>query len=102
MAQFHVYLNENETNQDRYPYLLDIQHDFLNHLETRLIIPLGKMGGERVEQLHLPVEIRGEHLIMVTTEMASAPLWILGEEVADLSGYASDIINAIDFLITGF
>ena len=42
MAQFDVYKNENELTNQKVPYLLDIQNDILDSINTRVVIPLVK------------------------------------------------------------
>ena len=42
MAQFDVYENENELTNEKVPYLLDIQNDILDSINTRVVIPLVK------------------------------------------------------------
>jgi toxin CcdB len=44
MAQFTLYRNANRQTQGRYPFLLDIQSDFLNELKTRLVVPVIKLA----------------------------------------------------------
>lgn len=41
MSQFAVYKNRDRASAKRFPYLLDVQHDFLSSLATRMVIPLG-------------------------------------------------------------
>lgn len=40
MAQFAVYRNASSTNKAAVPYLLNVQSDLLEDLETRIVIPL--------------------------------------------------------------
>ena len=40
MAQFRVYENSNRATKQRIPYLLDIQSDLLDDLQTTVVIPL--------------------------------------------------------------
>ncbi len=42
MAQFDVYKNENDQTNQKVPYLLDIQNDILDSINTRIVIPLVK------------------------------------------------------------
>ena len=42
MAQFDVYKNENNLTNQKVPYLLDIQNDILDSINTRVVIPLVK------------------------------------------------------------
>jgi len=101
MAQFKVYENSHESGAERYPYVLDVQHEIVSSLETRLVIPLVS-DLKRMTKLNPVFEIEGRVMILSTTEMASVPLDMIGKEVADLSERSGEIINAIDFLITGF
>jgi toxin CcdB len=39
MPQFTVYRNKNPQTLSAVPFLLDVQHDLLNDLETRVVIP---------------------------------------------------------------
>ncbi|CAA6816935.1 MAG: Unknown protein [uncultured Thiotrichaceae bacterium] len=42
MAQFDVYRNNNPASQEHIPYLLDVQSDLLDVLNTRVIVPLNE------------------------------------------------------------
>jgi toxin CcdB len=47
MAQFTLYRNTNRQTQGRYPFLIDIQSDFLNALKTRLVIPVSQLADQK-------------------------------------------------------
>lgn len=101
MAQFDVYLNTNAASKERVPYLLDIQHDLLENLSTRIVIPLlGNM--KPLSHLNPSVKINGVRVYLSTAEMASIPRGVLGEKVASLHDERQQILDAVDFLITGF
>jgi toxin CcdB len=38
--QYDVYLNPRPQSKDIYPYVIDVQSDSLNFLQTRLTVPL--------------------------------------------------------------
>ena len=101
MAQFDVYANTNTQTKERVPYLLDIQHDLLDDLSTRVVIPL-VVGMKPVTHLNLLFVIDGQKVILSTAEMAGVPLRLLGEKVTSLEQSRQEIIAAVDFLITGF
>ena len=42
MTQFTVYRNKNPRSRATFPYLLDVQSDLLDGLQTRVVIPLTK------------------------------------------------------------
>jgi len=102
MAQFDVYINNNKSAKD-FPYLLDVQTDLLDDLNTRLVIPLINSAKEKnpIKNLNFVFEIEGKRMLMSTAEMAGVPNRSLGKKVTSLKNYRDKIIAAIDFLITG-
>lgn len=101
MAQFDVYKNTNEDSSERVPYVLDIQHNPLDNLSTRVVIPL--VGDIKpLSHLNPIVEVGGMKVVLSTAEMASVPVTILGEKVASLAEFRQDIVGSVDFMITGF
>ncbi len=101
MAQFDVYKNTNEGSNERVPYVLDIQHDLLDSLSTRVVIPLVR-GIKPLSHLNPIVEVGGMKVALSTAEMASVPVTVLGEKVASLAEFRQDIVGSVDFMITGF
>ncbi|MCK5294851.1 MAG: CcdB family protein [Arcobacteraceae bacterium] len=100
MAQFDVYENIN-TNNDEIPYLLDIQHKILTTFNTRVVIPLAI--NEKTTQIINPlITINDKEFIMLTTQLAGIPINRLGKKVCSLSSSRSKIIDAVDFIITGY
>ena len=47
------------------------------------------------------LEIEGERFVMLTPQMAGIPKSELGASVTRVEQYRSEIIGAIDFLLTG-
>ena len=101
MAQFDVYENLSPASKERVPYLLDVQHDLLRHLRTRVVIPLVPEN-QPITHLNPTVEIGGKYLMLSTQEMAGVPTDVLGKRVASLEQNRDEIVHAIDFLVTGF
>lgn len=100
MAQFDVYTNTG-TNKKQIPYLLNIQSDILKHLTTRTIIPLA-INKPYEKIIHPEFVINNNKVIMLTTQLAGVPKSFLGTKVCSLKEKRTEIINAIDFLVTGF
>jgi toxin CcdB len=101
MAQFDVYENRSPGSKARVPYLLDIQHDLLEHLKTRVVIPL--VAEERpISHLNPSVEIDGKRWMLSTQEMAGVSPDVLGRRVASLASQRDVVVQAVDFLVTGF
>lgn len=101
MAQFDVYLNSNQDTKNQIPYLLNIQNDILNNLLTTVVVPL-IINIETISNLNPIFLIENNKVVMSTTEIASIPISYLGEKVYSLSDKRVEILNAIDFLITGY
>jgi toxin CcdB len=104
MAQFWVYKNTNRATQQRIPYLLDIQSSLLDDLQTTVVIPLhpkALIGKAAITRLCPEVEIEGEKFVILTPQIAGVDRRVLGQKICDLSVYRSDIIAAVDFIISG-
>jgi len=105
MAQFDVYKNPSRHSCNAYPYLLNIQHDFLTDLTTRIIIPLGRLShfqSEKLRGLTPEVEYEGESLLLLTPQIASMPAKQLKDPIGSLSHLREEIIASLDFAVTGF
>ena len=104
MAQFAVHRNPNRATRTTIPFFLDAQNDLLEHLGTRVVIPLYRAAAVEhglIEGLMLHLEIEGDSYVAVTSELAGIPRKSLGEPVTDLSHRRYDIISALDLLIRG-
>ncbi len=44
MSQFTVYLNDDDSSNDTYPYFIDIQNSLFDDLNSKLVIPLSKQS----------------------------------------------------------
>lgn len=99
MARFEVYKNLHGLG-----CLLDVQADLLNHLNTRVVVPLlpTAMAPQPAHTLNPNFEIAGEQLVMLTQFMAAVPLNILGIPIASLQSQRDEIVAAVDFLMQGF
>ena len=101
MAQFDVHRNPN-LSADIRPYLLDVQSDLIGRLPTRVVVPLAPAGQFTAARHLNPIfEVEGRPVVMSTAEIAGVPLGAIGEKVGSLDAQRSEIIAAIDFLITG-
>ena len=98
MAQFDVH-----RSRDDGALLLDCQSDLLDHLETRLVIPLlPDRTACELPRLHPVFDIDGQSLILATQLASAVDLKDLGPRVASLSGRRYEILNALDVLLTGY
>ncbi len=104
MAQFDLYQNSDPASSDLIPYIVDVQNDLHSDLTTRLVIPLvrGVPRGQRISRLCPVIVVDDEELILSTPEVGAYPCARLHVNVGSLSGYRSEIVAAIDFLLAGF
>jgi toxin CcdB len=103
MARFDVRPNLHKGSRERVPYLLEIQSDLLSDLSTRVVAPLvpASKFGPAAARLNPSFRIEGKNHVMDTGLIAGVSGKILGESVANLSGHSTEILSAIDFLISG-
>ena len=104
MTQFTVYLNEDRSSNDTYPYFVDIQNALLGDLNSRLIIPLSKcssLNNESAKKLCPVLEINNNHFVLLTHQITTVPTSILKTEVISVKSHGYEIMDAIDFLISG-
>ena len=101
--QYTVYRNTG--NNQIYPYLLDIQSDIIEELNTCLVIPLHllkKGSSAPVARLTPVIKVEGRDIIVMTHQMASIRVKQLGQEVMGASPLRHTIKDAVDFLLDGF
>ena len=104
MAQFTAYENPNKATKKTYPYLLDIQSNLLDDLRTTVVIPLcaaSLAGKAAITKLCPILEIEGKSFIALTQQIAGIDRKSIGKEVCNLSQYRSEIIAALDFIVSG-
>ena|SRR5690554_1620142 len=104
MGQFFAYKNPNPATRAQYPYLLDIQSDLLSELRTTAVIPLtpSKLAAPMsLTRLNPTIVIDGKNFTVMTQEIAGVDRIQLGAQAYDLSSYRSEIIAALDFILSG-
>ncbi|MEX6313512.1 CcdB family protein [Providencia manganoxydans] len=100
--QFNLYQNRENSHS---PYLLDIQSDLIDRLNTPLVIPLFDRSLVRHAlpvRLNPTLLVEGRPYVLMTHQMASVPHSLLDKMVADFTDQRDDIKKAIDLLIDGF
>ena len=105
MPQFTVYENADEETKDAIPCLLDVQSEILEGLKTRVVVPMcpsSAVGNKPMSDLSPSFEIMGVMHVLLTPQLSGISLSQLGPPICDLSEFRFQIINALDFLLTGF
>lgn len=101
MAQFDVYKNENELTNLKVPYLLDIQNDILDSINTRVVIPLVKDKND-FKGLTKEFIIENQKVYLTTSQIGAVHKNELKTKITTLINQKEEIKNSIDFLIYGF
>ncbi|SCM79733.1 CcdB-like toxin protein [uncultured Pleomorphomonas sp.] len=99
MARFDVF-----QNPDGNGFLLDVQANLLDGLNTRVVVPLLPASSAPLPARRLnPIfDIEAEPHVMVTQFMAAVPVTLLKAPVASLAGHDVEIGNALDMVFVGF
>ena len=103
MARFDVYRNPRKESAREVPFLLDVQSDFLEGLESRVVVPLRAANAVKrpVTRLNPIFRVAGIEVVMDTPQLAGVPASMLRKPVASLSAQAFEIQNGLDFLFAG-
>ena len=105
MARFDVYPNPG-AHASTTPYLLDVQSNLLDGLDSRMVVPLRSL--EHFAKVKLPtqltpvIHINGKDYLLETPKMGAVPNRILKGSVASLSDQQDPITGALDFLFQGY
>jgi toxin CcdB len=105
MAKFEVYRNPGSHSRAT-PYLLDVQSDLLDGLESCMVIPLRSLDSfvkvKVPTRLTPVVHVEGQDYLLETPKMGAVPRSILKSPVASLAAEQFLITSAVDFLFHGF
>lgn len=85
-------------------YVLDVQASLLDHLHTRVVVPLIAVAEAppRIRELNPLFEIDGNPHVMVTQALATMPRNELRRPVQSLDAHHDEITRALDILLMGF
>lgn len=99
MARFDVFPNPNGRG-----FLLDVQANLLDGLNTRIVVPLIPASSAPLpaKRLNPVLDIEAEPHVMFTQFMAAVPVAILKAPIASLAEHDVEIGNALDMLFVGF
>ncbi len=104
MARFDVYANTGG-HADTTPYLLDVQSDLLNEMDSRVVIPLRSLA--HFPKIRLPARLtpsepsRGTDCLLETPKMGAVPLRVLKSPVTSLAPCAGADHCCIGFSVPG-
>lgn len=102
--QYDVYNNPSPRMRDPYPYVVDIQSDLLSSLATRMVVPLAAVTlatHDVPRQLCPVILVRGKSLMLIPFEAAPLDKRLLKTKAASVKDHASQIIAAMDAVMSG-
>ena len=104
MARFDVFANPVVAERKQIPYLLDVQNDYIDGLDTRVVIPLRHEAafGPRARDLHPLLEVAGKAVVLDTAAIGAVPRAELRRPVADLRPARDQIQAALDTLFGAY
>jgi toxin CcdB len=104
MARFDVYANPISGERKHTPYFLDVQNDFIDHLGTRVVIPLRReaMFGPRPGRLNPLVKVGADAVVLDTAAIGAVPLNELRKPVGDLRATRAAVQEALDTLFGAY
>ena len=105
MARFDVYANPG-ARAAATPFLLDVQSDLLDSLESRVVIPLRDLAAfpqvALSERLTPVLSVDGRALMLETPKMAAVPRRALGAPLLSLAAEQARVTAAMDFVFREF
>ena len=105
MARFDVFKNPGNHSATT-PYLLDVQSDLLDLLDTRVVIPMRRQ--DAFPDVKLPADLvplftfDGVPCLLETPKMAAVPTRALKSPIGSLADQRDLITSALDRLFYGF
>lgn len=100
MARFDIHRSSNGAAH----YLLNVQSELLDHLRTRVVIPLmlPESVPPDVRDLHPRLVVEGIELLAATQLLAAVKRQDLGPIVGSAADQRDTVTRALDLLLTGF
>ena len=104
MARFDVYTNPDASERKRVPFLLDIQNDHIQSLQTRVVVPLwdAALVQTPISDLNPVFKVVGRQVVMDTPALGAVPLTVLRTTAGSLAAHQLIIQNAIDSLFGSY
>lgn len=101
-ARFEVF--KNPSGSKTYPYVLVLQHELLEPLPTRLVVPLARkdeLGAPAITRLNPQFVIERIPVVMLTQQLGAVPTARLQKRVGSLEARSAEILAAVDVLVSG-
>lgn len=104
MARLDVYANPSTAERRLTPYFLDVQNDYIDRLDTRVVIPLRHESafGPRARDLNPLLQVNGHPVVADTAALGAVPRAELRKPVARLQDAREPVQAALDTLFGSY
>jgi len=104
MARYDVYANPDATRRKIAPFLLDVQNDYINSLDSRVVIPMrpAALYPHPMRDLNPVFEVDGKVVVLDTAALAAFPARELKKRVTGLQDQSELIVAAMDCLFGAY
>ena len=103
MKQFDIFRNPDPLFGRRRPYLVILQSDFLNVVETVMVAPLAPASRTKaIARLTPEIDVAGAAHILLVHEMAPVVRSNLKRVVGTMVTKRDEIMAAVDLIFVGF
>jgi toxin CcdB len=102
LRQFDAYLNPSPESRNVAPFLVVLSSHHLRELDEVVVAPAVNDAKRQVSGLEIGVEIGGQPLVLVVSELFSMTASLLRSRATNLLTQEDEIRRALDRLFTGF
>ena len=104
MARFDVYANPEASERKLTPYFMDLQNNHIDHLATRVVVPLRREAafGPRARNLNPLFAVGSDNVVMDTAALGAVPGSELRKPVAHLGVHRAEVQEALDTLFGAY
>ena len=103
MNQYDLFANSDPDSNKAYPYFVDVQTSLLDMLNSRVVIPLTEAKPDNVLPSNIcPMfNIGGKKYYLLTHQITTVSKSFLKEKEGSLLLNQTEILNSLDFLLSG-
>ena len=104
MSRFDVFANPSPSERPHTPYFLDVQNDYIEGLETRVVIPLRSAAafGPRAQNLNPLLQVEGASVVLDCATLGAVPISSLRRPIARLVDGRDEVQDALDTLFRAY
>ena len=104
MARLDVYANPDASERRHTPYLVDVPNNYIDHLATRIVVPLRREAafGPCARNLNPVFRVGDDSVVLDTSALGAVPLSELRKVVAHLGDSRAAIQEAMDTLFGAY